>query len=244
MPAEGVPERPLLLGPALRSGPALAFGYDGGFMGASTQLEFLSADIVGLSPLARAALGGELSVEGVTVARSVAEVPRVSDRFDPDARVALASQLEVSIGCVSPPVAVLESIRALAQPGACAVVTGQQPGLACGPLYSLWKGLQAVALAKKLSEEWGTPVVPMFWNHADDHDIAEVHHSWLLNQNLDLQKAGLAGLSSGRQPFSRILLEEERHKPAAFAALLRADWKHGICPRKGNILFYGRYLGL
>jgi len=214
-------------------------------MGASTQLEFLPADIVGLSPLARAALGGEVSVQGVTVARSASEVPRPADRFDADARAALAQKLEEAAGCISPPVAVLESIRALAEPGTCTVITGQQPGLACGPLYSVWKGLQAVAIARKLSEEWGTPVVPMFWNHADDHDIAEVHHTWLMNRSLDLQRVGLAGMSSGRQPFSRIILDEEANKPAAFAALMRqlhGDYPHAdeavdaLAPRAGESL--------
>ena len=80
-------------------------------MGSSVTLEFLPADVVGLSPLARAALGGEVSVPGVRVARSVAEVPRPVDRFDADARAALAEGLEEAVGCISPPVAVLESIR-------------------------------------------------------------------------------------------------------------------------------------
>ena len=216
-----------------------------GVMNAKILLEFLPADIAGLSPLAHAALSGDLSVPGVRVARSCAEVKQPTDRFEPDARANLAKRLEEAISSVSPPVAVLDSLRALAQPGACAVVTGQQPGLACGPLYSVWKGLQAIALAKQLSKEWGTPVVPMFWNHADDHDIAEVHHAWLLNRNVDLQKASLAGLSSGRQPFSKIYLEEERHKPTAFAALLRSvygDYPHideaveAFAPRAGETL--------
>ena len=190
-------------------------------MGASTKLEFLPADIVGLSPLARAALGGELSVPGVKVARTSGEVPQLEDRFDSEARAELADRLEEAAGCISPPVAVLESIRTLRGPGASVVMTGQQPGLTCGPLYSVWKGLQAVAVARQLSEEWGTPVIPMFWNHADDHDIAEVHHTWLVNRNLDLQKVGLAGMSSGRQPFSQITLDEERNKLGAFRALMR-----------------------
>jgi bacillithiol biosynthesis cysteine-adding enzyme BshC len=190
-------------------------------MGASTKLEFLPADIVGLSPLARAALGGELSVPGVTVARAAGEIVQPRDRFDSEARAGLAERLEEASGCVSPPIAVLESIRALREPGACAVMTGQQPGLTCGPLYSVWKGLQAVAVARQLSEDWGTPVVPMFWNHADDHDIAEVHHTWLVNRNLDLQKVGITGMSSGRQPFSRIILDEDKNKLAALKALAR-----------------------
>ena len=63
-------------------------------MGSSTSLEFLPADVVGLSPLARAALGGELSVPGVTVARASAEVPQPADRFDSEARAGLAVMIE------------------------------------------------------------------------------------------------------------------------------------------------------
>ena len=208
-------------------------------------LEFLPADILGLSPIARAALGGELGVEGVKVARSVADIQRPPDRLEDHERTALASDLEDAIACVSPPVAVLESIRALEAPDACAVLTGQQPGLACGPLYSLWKGVQAIALARTLSEEWGTPVVPMFWNHADDHDVPEVHHTWILNRNHDLQKVSLAGLSSGRQPFSRLVLDEEKHKLAAFETLMRQlhgdhayldEAVQALAPRPGETL--------
>jgi len=214
-------------------------------MGTSTKLEFLPADIAGLSPLARAALGGELSVPGVAVARKSGEIPQLEDRFDSEARAELADRLEEAAGCISPPVAVLESIRALRGPGASVVMTGQQPGLACGPLYSVWKGLQAIAVARQLSEEWGTPVIPMFWNHADDHDIAEVHHTWLVNRNLDLQKVGLAGMSSGRQPFSRIVLEEEKNKLASFASLMREvhgdhlyidEAVRALAPREGESL--------
>ena len=216
-----------------------------GLMGASTTLEFLSADVVGLSPLARAALGGELCVPGVRVSRAAEEVEQPAERFDQEARASLAERLEEALGPVSPPVAVLESVRALREPGACVVMTGQQPGLACGPLYSLWKGLQAVAVARRLSAEWGAPVIPMFWNHADDHDIAEVHHTWLVNRNLDLQKVGLAGMSSGRQPFSRIVLGEEKNKLAAFAGLMREVYGDhpyieeavkALAPREGESL--------
>ena len=73
------------------------------------------------------------------------------------------------------------------------------------PLYSFYKALQACRVAGELSRAWGVPVVPIFWNHADDHDVAEVHHAYLLNRNYELQKLVLSGMSSGRQPISRFL---------------------------------------
>jgi len=59
---------------------------------------------------------------------------------------------------------------------ALAVTTGQQPGLFTGPLYTLYKGLTAAALAEALASRWSRPVVPVFWVAGDDHDFAEINH--------------------------------------------------------------------
>jgi bacillithiol biosynthesis cysteine-adding enzyme BshC len=148
------------------------------------------------------------------------EVLRPPDLLDPDDRGVLARELEEHLARLSPHAAVLDAARSLVERGACVVVTGQQPGLLAAPLYSLYKALQALRLARLLRERWGAPVVALFWNHADDHDIAEVHHAHVVNRNLDLQKVSLAGVSSGRLPFSRIVLQENTHHLGAIRALL------------------------
>ncbi len=61
------------------------------------------------------------------------------------------------------------------------VTTGQQPGLFTGPLYSVYKALSAIALARRLEGERRVPVVPVFWVAGDDHDFAEANHTWFLN---------------------------------------------------------------
>jgi bacillithiol biosynthesis cysteine-adding enzyme BshC len=61
----------------------------------------------------------------------------------------------------------------LAQAGALAITTGQQPGLFTGPLYTFYKALSARAVAAELERRWGRPVVPVFWVAGDDHDFAE-----------------------------------------------------------------------
>src|SRR5438309_9396880 len=61
------------------------------------------------------------------------------------------------------------------------VTTGQQPGLFTGPLYTVYKALSAIALAKRLERERGVPVIPVFWVAGDDHDFAEANHAWILN---------------------------------------------------------------
>ena len=74
------------------------------------------------------------------------------------------------------------SLDVLAHPGSIAVVTGQQVGLFGGPAYTIFKALTAVRLASRLSDE-GSPAVPVFWLATEDHDLAEVDHAWVFNEN-------------------------------------------------------------
>jgi bacillithiol synthase len=172
------------------------------------------------SPFARFVGSGAAGALGLRVPKSAEDIEPPPNILETRERTALSKILEKKLSLLSPHVAVLDAARSLAEPNACAVVTGQQPGFLASPLYSLYKALEAVRLARILRERWGVPVVALFWNHADDHDIAEVHHAYLVNRSLDLQKVSLPGLSSGRQPLSRVVLDEETHHLAAIRALL------------------------
>lgn len=180
----------------------------------------VAADDRRASPLVRLVRKGEAGTLGMSVPRRVEDFDPPASHLDSRERAAISLALEKGLAPLEPHVAVLDAARALAEPDACAVVTGQQPGFLASPLYSLYKALQALALAQVLRKRLRVPVIALFWNHADDHDVAEVHHTHLVNRNLDLQKVSLPGLSSGRQPFSRILLDEEKHHLAAVRALL------------------------
>ncbi|HQP99906.1 MAG TPA: bacillithiol biosynthesis cysteine-adding enzyme BshC [bacterium] len=76
-----------------------------------------------------------------------------------------------------------ESIRSaqkLAESDTCLVITGQQPGLLLGPLYTLFKCIQAVNLAHEWTRQGYGTVLPAFWNASEDHDRAEIDHAiWL-----------------------------------------------------------------
>jgi bacillithiol biosynthesis cysteine-adding enzyme BshC len=68
--------------------------------------------------------------------------------------------------------------------GAVAVVTGQQVGLFSGPAFSFYKALTAVQWAKELTRR-GTEAVPVFWLATEDHDLAEIDHSfWIGREGL------------------------------------------------------------
>lgn len=69
----------------------------------------------------------------------------------------------------------LENVRRLAGGRARVVVSGQQPGLLGGPLYTLYKALGSVKLAAALRKRHpDLDFVPVFWVASEDHDYDEV----------------------------------------------------------------------
>lgn len=63
------------------------------------------------------------------------------------------------------------------------IVTGQQPGLLTGPLYSVYKAATAVILARRLETHLGMRCVPIFWVGSDDHDFEEAREVGFLGKD-------------------------------------------------------------
>ena len=89
--------------------------------------------------------------------------------------------------------------------GALAIVTGQQVGLFSGPLYSFFKAVSAVRFAEEIGRR-GVDAVPIFWLATEDHDLAEVDHSfWHTRSGLAryelAQTAEVEGKRSGEVVF-------------------------------------------
>lgn len=209
------------------------------------RVEKLPYDVLGVRGIAATLLSDPSAVPGLILPRNSAEIPEPPERFTLEQRDELATALETGLLPLTPHVAVLDAVRQLRQPGTCVVIAGQQPGLFASPLYNIHKALHVVRLARTLSAAWERPVVAMFWNHGDDHDLAEVNHAFVANENFDLQKLGLSSLSSGRQPFSRIVLSEAKHRMGATRATLEdllrsephcAEALDLFCPREGETL--------
>jgi bacillithiol biosynthesis cysteine-adding enzyme BshC len=68
---------------------------------------------------------------------------------------------------------------ALARPETQVVVTGQQPGVFGGPLYTLVKAAAAGLWAEALERSSGRPAVAVFWIASDDHDFEEIARAYL-----------------------------------------------------------------
>ena len=63
------------------------------------------------------------------------------------------------------------------------VITGQQPGIFTGPLYTIYKAVTTIALARRLEERTGVATVPVFWVGSEDHDFDEACTTYFLGKN-------------------------------------------------------------
>jgi bacillithiol synthase len=95
------------------------------------------------------------------------------------------------------------ALEKLAQPKTVAVVTGQQVGLFSGPAYTMFKALTAVKLAEHLNEQ-GISAVPLFWLATEDHDLAEVDHAWVFNQDATPVKLSVTSAVSNGGPVGEV----------------------------------------
>lgn len=72
-----------------------------------------------------------------------------------------------------------ENLKRLERPDSVVVISGQQAGLLSGPLYTIYKAITVIQLAKREEERLGKPVIPVFWIAGEDHDLIEVDHIFL-----------------------------------------------------------------
>src|SRR5262249_29364902 len=95
-------------------------------------------------------------------------------------RQALADALERTARRAGSPDLTFENINVLRRPGSVAIVTGQQAGLFTGPLYTIFKALTTIKLARCLNDQ-GIQAVPVFWVASEDHDFDEVNHCKIID---------------------------------------------------------------
>ena len=95
------------------------------------------------------------------------------------------------------------ALELLARPETVAVVTGQQVGLFSGPAYTIYKALTAARLAEQLNAQ-GIPAVPIFWLATEDHDFAEVNHTYIFGADHRPVKLSLDGRHDTERPVGAI----------------------------------------
>ena len=125
----------------------------------------------------RELLGPRLTEDGAVTAQLAAIDRRSYPRAD------LAQTLGAFQREIGADEQAIANAEALDQARTVVVVTGQQPGLLTGPLYTIYKAASAIRLARKMSAEHGRRFVPVFWVAGEDHDAAEIDHVYLPSPN-------------------------------------------------------------
>lgn len=95
-----------------------------------------------------------------------------------------------------------DHIDSLVNPSKYCVVTGQQLGMMTGPLYMILKGITCLLIAKE------TNSIPVFWLATEDHDIAEIDRTYLLDHKGNLEQYHLSFPKDGR-PVEDLELSEK-----------------------------------
>jgi bacillithiol biosynthesis cysteine-adding enzyme BshC len=114
------------------------------------------------------------------------QAERVHSRHIPrEELAAVLREQNTSYGCGP---RTLGQIDRIVRDQACAVVTGQQVGLFSGPLYTIYKALTTIKLSDHLNRSGLGSFVPVFWLASDDHDLAEIDHIALLDQENRLKE--------------------------------------------------------
>ena len=106
--------------------------------------------------------------------------------------------------------------------GAAVVVTGQQVGLFGGPLFSLFKALTAVKLAREATNG-GVDCVPIFWLATYDHDLAEINNISVPGPEAVLQKLQISSQGLPDAPVGTIQLGAEIDAVVASAVALLGE---------------------
>ena len=102
-----------------------------------------------------------------------------------------------------------KNLKALSK-GAKVVIGGQQAGLFGGPLYTFHKIFSIITLSEKLSKDYDTHVVPVFWIAGEDHDFDEVNHTYVFNEHTaTLQKIKYSTMTPPESSVSKYTPDKE-----------------------------------
>mgnify|MGYP005815367151 CR=1 FL=1 len=88
-------------------------------------------------------------------------------------------------------------VEKLADSDSLAIVTGQQLGIYGGPVFTIYKTISTILLAKEWEKKLARPVVPVFWLADEDHDFDEI--AWFgIPGNEEFKKVEYKDQSNGK----------------------------------------------
>ncbi len=102
----------------------------------------------------------------------------------------------------------LNNIKRLGQPDSLVVIGGQQAGILTGPIYTINKIITIIQQARLLEKQFERPVVPVFWIAGEDHDFAEINHTFI-NKNGQTRKLSVSQKWPNKHSISDVEIDKE-----------------------------------
>jgi len=102
---------------------------------------------------------------------------------------------------------VQKNLELLQQEDSVVVIGGQQAGLLTGPLYTIHKVISIIKLAEEQSRLLQKTVIPVFWIAGEDHDVDEVNHIFVENDEV-YKKKSLYSDHSTKAMISDVVFEQ------------------------------------
>lgn len=170
-------------------------------------------------------------------------------RFSDENRQVLSETLRRQYATLETTPAVKKNIEKLSKTGTFTITTAHQPVLFTGPLYVVYKTISAIHLAARLCEEFpGNHFVPVYFMGAEDHDFAEINHTWINGEKIEWQQDGKGAV--GRLSTKNIipLIDiVQRHLNGAFAdetlELLRTAYGNHSTLAEATLFLMNRLFG-
>jgi uncharacterized protein YllA (UPF0747 family) len=117
----------------------------------------------------------------------------------------------------------LRNIDDLNDPRALVVMTGQQPGLLTGPMYTIYKTISCLWEARRIEQTFDRRCIPVFWIASEDHNLEEAASIfWPDPEGSRSESGGYSTLSIRprrghfKQPVGLLPLDPEGKKLSAF----------------------------
>jgi bacillithiol biosynthesis cysteine-adding enzyme BshC len=141
---------------------------------------------------------------------------------------------------------VLENLNLLLNKQCFTVCTGHQLVLFGGPLFTTYKILTTIQLARELSQlNTEEPVVPVFWLATEDHDFEEIQSAYIAGKNLTLDLPHQAEPVGEMvlQGIEKLIDELASSLPSntmanTFVKQVKAAYQNGFTLAKSSIRFY------
>ena len=142
--------------------------------------------------------------------------------------------------------AVQDNIQSLLADKTYTVCTGHQLVLFGGPLFTTYKILSTIKLAKELTKaKPKEPVIPIFWLASEDHDFEEIQSAYIAGKNLtlDIPHQAEAVGEMVLQGIEKLIDELASSLPTnaiadVFLKQVKSAYQNGFTLAKSSIRFY------